>query len=532
MRLHFSHSTTQGGDAMSRRRSKPKDPILDDPSEQLQITITEITRRIDAISESCGQKAHEYCSRQKAIVDMLWQYSQLLMSKQVERAARVLQSIGDELTDLTAFAVDSFAASDMMPRSESAQPSQAEGEPSLESTELYDHTAASLSIAIEEGVQLYPELVKTRDAFVRFRRSVRNAATLWSLDDNSEELTEHLEWLGNSEKGFNVLASRHLISQAANGAGIFTDAYVQEAKARLDAIDKLILQAKTEHRAAQEQAHEMLTRQPRFEEQLTKLQGVRDTIATLPAKLVSSIVEQSGLLNAEELATWQAHEARPDFRNLSRVKVDISDWAEGIRRLLESPPKLNEQAAALLDTARRYLEQLQPADEENVSDSTATEVAKPLSTTPSSLPINPTRTGEIYQLVIAVAAYRYCSHHNYVGMSASSAFSILVILGKISEEEVELYQEPVMDQVKSRSLIVRDRSKLVTIWRKTDPKDWDWVCFRPTNKANWRWRLVERAKKPGQWQAEQLGLSEQAVTAAYERHKELQHERHTQRQKP
>lgn len=515
-----------------RRHSRPNTTSLRDPAQQLRAVLDKTADKLSTLPRPHQELTHQHCANLVKITNDLWRYSQLLMTGQINQALPVLQAIGKGLVESATLTTNHPTTStEAMPSETQGSSASQDEESPQESTELYEHTAESLSMAIAEGVLLYPQLAEIRDAFNRLRKEVRSAATTWSLDENNEALSEHLAWFSDDKHGFNVLASRHLISQTIGGTPAMDDA-LQEAEQRLASVDALLRQAETKRQATRQQADTILARQRRFDECLAKLQEIRETIEKLPSKLVSSIVEQSGLLNQEELSTWQAYEARPYFHNLHKLRVEVSDWAEWVRRLLDIKPQLDERAVTVLDNARRYLEQLQAEpNEEQFPELLATPITDEhaVVTSPASSKQETTRIDEIYLLIVAVAGYRYCSHHNYVGMTISSVLGILVTLGKISDEEAQTHRHALVKRISSQSLTVSNRSNLVNTWKTADPQYKEWVYFRPTSKAPWLWRLVARAKQPALGIAEQLGLGEKEVGAAYEYYKALQQENRLQR---
>lgn len=458
--------------------------------------------------------------------DELTAYTQLLAAGEMAGAQRTLEAMGQKFLAL-ALSISGPTAS------------MSTQEPQDETTDrdrLFNDTAQTLSIEIERGLRLYEALESIHGKLDELRKKVIDISKTWSLGDDDPSIQKHLVWFSD-ETGIGAKASA-FFTNPSSGQEVAMGELVEEASRRLAVVHAVIEEAEAARANAQGEAQEVLGLPVTAARLLKQLQKAQETIRVLPSDTVEEVVSSSELLTASELERWRGYEKHQLFGNPDRLRANLNQTAERIRRRLDDTPTLSEEAMSLLAEAQRYVERLRGRLGITAPVATAQPASRPLTPTQTSesklaeATVNEERFEEIYQLVIAVASYKYCSPRHLVGLTVKSALGILVLLDKITEEEKAECRKLLADRLKSRSKTVEDNLQVRRLWEITNPQAHEWIYFRPKASGNlWVWRLVLRAQGPGQYIAKQLGLTKEAVETAFNDHRDNRQQWYDERRK-
>lgn len=401
-------------------------------------------------------------------------------------------------------------------------------EVAIDTDKLFADTAQTLSLEIETGLRLYEQLEGNHSKLVALRREATRAAASWSLSDEDPAVKEHLDWLSHDKTGFCAQVSAFFAHPSLEQEDTMRQ-LCDNALEHFDALEATVASAEAARRHMCESAQPVLELATATGRLIRELQGVRDSTQKLPKETVDEVVSGSELLSIDELERWREYEINPLFGNFDRVKTESADLAEKIRRRIDDSVSLGEKAEAAIAEARRYLQRLQnrlssiqPLPAPKMPKVTPQQTVPPQPKTPTD---GQTRLDVIYDLVIGVASYKYCSPRHFVGTTVNSVLGILVLLGKITEQEKDKHRDELTKRLNSRSVVIEDNLKIHDAWKNTNPHHHDWIYIQPKPDGLWLWRLVERAKAPGQYLARQLGLTPEAVEAAFQEQKEAREEK-------
>lgn len=391
--------------------------------------------------------------------------------------------------------------------------------------------------AVNAGMEAYGALAAfERDLMVMFDQLEPQSAvwnTLSHTDSGHVWLHEQLDRLVGQEGGFTTRASQFLIkvaheSPAPDEVAVMIKA-IDDAEARMRAIRGRIATAVSEHTLAKATSEQLLQREYETERLIGIMRKSRQAVERGMKNGMNAFAVTSGLITTEEFQRWQALLRDPQWHSLYAVGVRLRDMAESIRRLLDQAPRLDEKASKALTSVEQYVERLEaklteptPRSVPSVIDLAAAEDNE------AELDDDDNRLQELYELVWAVGAAKYCHSKGYLmGTQLRVILDILEILDRITSEERTRYQEELQELLEGHShdveADVSSRGRMA-LWAQLDDEQIQWIMFKqkrgkdPTRR--WHWRLVAHAYEQGQALCSKYGLAPEEIVEAYETRKD------------
>ncbi len=523
--------------ARSRKRALGRnDPVFEEEDPTINLTalkelIDETTASIQLLAQPNQPLTREVCDLLASASGQMWRYSQLLSLGKETAAQYALTSIGQNL--LKAAAISTEHLSQLDAKAEAYATAESALQNVVVDDKLGGEMAMNLSLAVSQSVVIYKELIQLDQTVESLRKEVARASSDWLLDDDAPEVQPHLRWLGGERTGFTTLASHYLLSRDR-----YDDEALEklrdEAEDHLNQLEEVIQTAKRLHTGTLQKAQEILGgKQERYAELVRELQKQRDTLQSQSPELTSTLIRS--VLIDSELADWAAYEAMPKFQNLDRARYDLGSVIARIWRRLDSRPQLSSNARLIIEEARKYTDDLfDELEERNVASEPQPEpaqITKPQPVIPKVATPSPSRSlsqeaaaqpgiavvtervDEIYEMILAVAAYRYCGERFLQGMTINSVLGILLFMKRISDEEFKTYANAITQKVTSRSKSIDDTKKVTDAWKTTSPTVLDWIDY-PNGRGGRFFKLVLQGKEPALYFASQFGITDKATMIA------------------
>lgn len=539
---------------MARSRKRDKSHSNDSASAEevtanlapLKAILEETAANIRSLSQSDQPLAREVCTGLASVADQIWRYSQLIALEKDTAAQYILTNISQNLLKAATVASDHLSRLDE--KAEAYTTAEAALQKVVIDDKLGSELAMNLSLAISQSLEIYRELIEIDKSLESLRREVTNASSDWSLDDDAPGVQAHLAWLGGGRQGFTTLASRYLISNGRYSASQAI-ALRDEAEEHLNQLEEVAQIATRLHARTLQNTQEILGgKQERYAELLKDLQAQRDVLQSQSSEITSTLIKSSNLLSENELADWAAYESLQQYRNIDQARYTLGSTVSRIWKRLDSKPQLTSNARQVVNEARKYTDELfdqlvQPEIEAAAGCSSAPKVAETVSrakaagtttvvtATPTDFlrrqasitktpqPVQtviPERLDEIYQMVAAVAAYRYCSEKFMQGMTIDSVLGILLCMNKITPAERVTYATALATRVKDRSRQVEDTGEVTEAWKSTSVEFRHWINY-PNGRGRF-FKLVLQGKKQALGLAELFGITDEATLEAKNRY--------------
>ncbi len=325
-------------------------------------------------------------------------------------------------------------------------------------------------------------------------------------EDESGWLQERLDQLSNRETGFCSLASRYLYAPADPDAAEAMASAVSEARKHVQVIEARIAAAQDEHVSLKASTEAALEQQFGIDVLIRTLRDCRKAVEEAGNKGVDAFSLVSGLITFEEYHRWKELSRDPNWRSLHAVQVRFRDKADAVRRLFDYEPKLSDTGRAVLKRTTHYIGKLEvelaefgleldEAEEHEVKQQSAG--SSPRSEVHGPKPAND-RLEEIYEMVLAIGAIKYCGPEPLRLGTPGSMLKILLWLGRITETEVELYSARLEKRLEDDSVFVDRGEDRLAAWQETEPSEAHWIMVRQRRGNSPdrypMWKLVEQAR--------------------------------------
>lgn len=398
--------------------------------------------------------------------------------------------------------------------------------------ERSDDEATRLALEIEDGLRIIDDVVNFEAELEVLYNELVSKTRRWAAftAGDSNWLSEKLLWFDDPSNGFGRRVSQYLMQPDSIGRESML-AYVAEAWKRLDLIEERAQVAQSEHVEVLPKVHELLSRLADFESSLRKLREYRDSIAKSTIGGLDAFTVVKGLVNEAELKRWNELQNDPHWESTFEIGNRLRTSCGAIRGMLTQEPKFDERATRAIKNARADMERVAPslADPEVPSvppsedvAKTATAVPRPRPTAPPSLTAKTAvevRLLQVYDLVLMVAAVRYCGRSPSLMATPKSLLGILLELNLVSDEESVQFRKPIESLMQAKSVFVDKGESRADAWQNTRPERAHWIMFRqklggaavPTAL----WRLVAAHREEGFGKLAEHGLSIADVEDAY-----------------
>lgn len=448
-------------------------------------------------------------------------------------AESVLTTLGDDLMTFALVMADRLTD---LEAQVSELGAQAEDSSETEQERLYAAMAESLADSINEGLRAYSRLVAFEAELDQLIQNLEPLSLTWSGSGQDNWLEQQLTYL-NDNSGFSRQSSRFMIALRTGTRDPdlidLMRIVISGARERIQRITSRLTEARTEHAAAGAQAEAVLE-SIRVETLIRTMQEAREDVQRLTQSGADPRTLVSGLIKPDEYATWQGLQHHPDWQSLREARARIQEKADLIHRLMSNTPTLSPADSEVLEAAAGYIERVeaalaqlgQPAPEpppppiptrvsQAPSTMTRTKAGPAL---PSGY--DPTREQALYEMMLFIGAVKYCNMYHLTGATPNAIFDLLVLLGQLTTEEREIYNDTLRKRLSRDSHVLEERENRLEAWRNDDPRRYWWIEFRATigrgTIRHRRWRLVEKAKPAALALGAKYGLNEDQVKAAYD----------------
>ncbi|HVX24055.1 MAG TPA: hypothetical protein VG992_01800 [Candidatus Saccharimonadales bacterium] len=389
--------------------------------------------------------------------------------------------------------------------------------------------------ALEKGLGIYDHLEKgereLKELIERLEKQMAVCNNL-ELGQLPAWLNEHLEWFSElSEDGFRTRASRYMQNPDPAQADIMVKA-AEEAQARVQKIRAEVRTAAAEQASARATTEPLLAELTAVTSQMRLIRQYREVIDRGIRADIDDYALTSELLSRPDFERWQALQTDQDWSSLHAVETRLRDLADIVRSLLDQTPRLNVETERTLVNVQSYIERLEGALDLQPTIA-AVELAASLPAMDdedadedeSEYDSDYDRLQELYELVVAVGAVRYCGQARgyLMGTQLRVILDILEILQRITEEERLRYRNDLQEMLDSYSYNVEaDGSGLgrIGLWRELDNPQIHWIRFQQSRGKDptkfWYWRLVQHARQRGLDLCAKHDLRSEDILEAYQ----------------
>jgi hypothetical protein len=427
---------------------------------------------------------------------------------------------------------------------------------------FYANTAEATATRIDDGLRALRKLEAYEKELDRLVDELSEKAANWATNGTMPAwLAEHINWLDWDEDGFCRRASLYIIQPDEKATEKMAYS-VLEAEEKIAKIRSTVSAQLSEQKKAREKAEGVLANHTDIDRWISTVRNAREVVRQNSDAKIDAFYLAKGLITSEEHQEWQQRQAQNSrWASPYEVGSRLREKVETIRRLLGQTPKLSPEVEAIISRSESYMERLieplaangvdlrsekaEPEAKASAAVAPAPQTkpaATPVATAAVSAPkqalagsqsaaaqaslppgsgstINSNRLEEIYEMVLGVAAVKYCGRpqDNLLGGTAEAFLDILCRMEKITAEEKGPYAKALKQKIEAQTRPVTKGENKSQIWKASRMQ---WIKFLSKRGRSTTlhplWRLTEKTRTKGMEMCKKHGMKRADIESAFE----------------